>query len=305
MRGKVCDNYDLGDGTVLSVRTDRLSARDVVLQTSIRNKGKVLHGLSMYWFKGTGDIVGNHVVTDDIGQIMERIGRAGAHDALAQRADLDGRSMIIRKAKVFGAEFIVRGYIFGSMYDEYLGLCKNAPEGTKTVNWRGFDLSVGMKQGAKLPEPILTSSTKAADGAHDVNISFEELCDLIGDDAAIKIRGFALALYARAAEEAAKKGIILCDTKFEFGVIDGQIVLIDEVLTPDSSRYWDAKTYEPGQDQPSFDKEPVRLYLDELCKQELWDKEYPGPAIPAEVSEKTTERYVEAYRRITGGCELN
>lgn len=300
-RGKVREMYELDGESMLIIVSDRLSAHDVVLPTGIRNKGKVLNGLSAYWFERTSDIIGNHMITAQIDEILGRLREAGANDPEHLRDELDGRSMIVRKARVYPVECIVRGYLFGSMWKEYVALCEAAGPDAETVNWNGFELPVGMLQGEKLPEAIFTASTKAADGQHDVNISFEEMCEILGsEEVAAEIRAASLALYARATEEAAANGIIICDTKFEFGDIDGRLVVIDEALTPDSSRFWDAKTYQPGRDQPSFDKQEVRDYLDACCDCGSWDKAFPGPELPKEIAEKTAEKYAEAYRRITG-----
>jgi phosphoribosylaminoimidazole-succinocarboxamide synthase len=277
--GKVRDLYALDADRLLLVASDRISAFDVVLPTPIPDKGRVLTGLSRYWFAETGraGIVANHLLGTD---------PALLGDALGEAADLRGRMMICRRASVLPVEVIVRGYVSGSGWKEYRS------HGTIC----GIRLPDGLRESDRLPEPIFTPSTKAEVG-HDENIGFDEVVTLIGADLAALVRDAALALYRFGAERAATAGIILADTKFEFGVLpDGTLILVDEVMTPDSSRFWDAATYEPGHGQPSFDKQFVRDWLEA----QPWDKTYPGPELPDDVVAGTRERYVAAYERITG-----
>jgi len=275
-RGKVRDVYDLGD-RLLIVATDRLSAYDVVLPTGIPDKGRILTALSLWWFDFLKDITPNHLLTADVSQM----GTA----AKAKAALLAGRTMLCRKAKVFPVECVVRGYLAGSGWREY--------KASGTVC--GARLPKGMKQCDRLPEPIFTPATKAEAG-HDENISFEQAREILGKETATTLRDRSLAVYAKAAEYARRHGILIADTKFEWGEADGQILLIDEVLTPDSSRFWPADSYEPGHDQPSFDKQFVRNWLDTLD----WDRTPPGPVLPDDIVAKTRAKYVEAYERLTG-----
>jgi phosphoribosylaminoimidazole-succinocarboxamide synthase len=275
-RGKVRDIYDLGDRLLL-VATDRISAFDVVLPQPIPDKGKVLHQISRFWFEWFREVVPNHLVTDDVSEYPEPLP--------SHAAELRGRSAIVRKAKMFPVECVARGYITGSGWKEY--------QASGTVC--GIALPAGLVHGDELPEPIFTPATKAESG-HDENISYERMVEFVGADAAQKLRNLTLDLYSRAAEMAREKGIIIADTKFEFGVIDEEIAICDEMLTPDSSRFWPADEYEPGRAQPSFDKQYVRDFL-ETC---TWDKTPPGPDLPAEVIEGTRARYVEALERISG-----
>ena len=274
-RGKVRDIYDLGDHLLL-VATDRVSAFDTVLPDAIPEKGRVLTELSLYWFRETGDIVKNHLVSTAIRDFPA---------VLHKYADtLSGRSMLVRKVKPLPVECIVRGYISGSAWKEYCS--------TKSVC--GIPVNKLMRQSSAFSEPIFTPSTKAQDG-HDLNISFAEMSSLIGADLASRVRDISLKLYFRASEKALKKGIIIADTKFEFGLLDGQTILIDEVLTPDSSRFWSLANYAPGRAQDSFDKQIVRDYLDGLG----WDKNPPGPVLPADVIIRTSERYREILSVLT------
>ena len=274
-RGKVRDVYDLGD-RLLIVATDRLSAYDVILPTGIPDKGRILTGLSLWWFDFLKDITPNHLVTADV----REMGRAAA----AHADVLAGRSMLCHKANVFPVECVVRGYLAGSGWREY----------QKSGTVCGIKLPAGLKQCDRLPEPLFTPSTKAETG-HDENISFEQAAEIVGPQAAATLRDRTLAVYKKAAEYARGHGIIIADTKFEWGEAGGEIILVDEVLTPDSSRFWPADAYEPGHDQPSFDKQFVRNYLDTLT----WDKTPPGPELPAEIVARTREKYVEAYERLT------
>jgi phosphoribosylaminoimidazole-succinocarboxamide synthase len=274
-RGKVRDVYDLGD-RLLIVATDRLSAYDVVLPTGIPDKGRILTALSLWWFDFLKDLTPNHLISADVRQM--------GPEAQAHAADLAGRSMLCRKANVFPIECVVRGYLAGSGWREY----------TKSGTVCGTKLPAGLKQCDRLPEPMFTPSTKAESG-HDENINFEQAAKTIGTKAATALRDLSLAVYKKAAEYARQHGIIIADTKFEWGEVDGTIILVDEVLTPDSSRFWPADTYEPGHDQPSFDKQFVRNWLDTLT----WDKTPPGPELPDDIVSATRTKYVEAYERLT------
>jgi phosphoribosylaminoimidazole-succinocarboxamide synthase len=274
-RGKVRDIYDLGDA-LLFVATDRLSAFDVVMPNGVPRKGEVLTQISLFWFDLMKDVP-NHLITADVTTRPE----------LAPYAkDLQGRSMIVRKAEILPAECIVRGYLVGSGWKDY--------QKTSTVS--GITLRAGYKQASMLDEPLFTPSTKAAIGEHDEAIDFAGVCRTIGDEKAAKIRDLALDIYTRARDYAKSKGIILADTKFEFGEADGEIILADEVLTPDSSRFWLADLYQEGTSPASLDKQYVRDYLETLD----WNKTAPGPELPAEVAEKTAQKYLDAYRMLAG-----
>ncbi len=275
-QGKVRDIFDLG-GELLIVATDRISAFDVVLPDPIPYKGEVLTRISLFWFDLLAGIVPNHLISADVEDLPEEY--AVYADSLA------GRFMLVRKAEVFPVECIVRGYLAGSGWKEY------REHGTVC----GQALPAGLVESQKLPEPIFTPSTKAAIGDHDENISFERMVEIIGEEHANALRDASLALYTRAAEHAALSGIIIADTKFEFGLIDGEVALVDEVLTPDSSRFWPADTYEPGHGQPSFDKQFVRDWLESSG----WDKKAPAPSLPEDVITITAEKYIEAYEMIT------
>jgi phosphoribosylaminoimidazole-succinocarboxamide synthase len=276
-RGKVRDVYDLGD-RLLIVATDRISAYDVIMPTPIPDKGRLLTGLSLWWFDFLADITPNHLITADVAKMPA---------AVKAHADiLRGRSMLCRKAKVFPVECVVRGYLAGSGWKEY--------QASGTVC--GVKLPPGLKQCSPLPEPIFTPSTKAEAG-HDENISFEQSCDAIGREAATTLRDRSIAVYKKAAEYARTRGIIIADTKFEWGSADGRIILVDEVLTPDSSRFWPADGYEPGHDQSSFDKQFLRNWLDTLKD---WNRTPPGPVLPADIVAGTRAKYVEAYEQMTG-----
>jgi phosphoribosylaminoimidazole-succinocarboxamide synthase len=275
-RGKVRDIYDLGE-CLLIVATDRISAYDVIMPTPIPDKGKILTALSLFWFDFLSDVTPNHVITADVGQMGPEV--------QTQADTLHGRSMLCRKADVFGVECVVRGYLAGSGWREY--------QARGTVC--GIDLPEGLKQCDRLPEPIFTPATKAESG-HDENISFEQAKAIIGDDVATTLRDRSIAIYQKAADYARERGLVLSDTKFEWGKADGRIILVDEVLTPDSSRFWPADVYEPGHDQPSFDKQFLRNYLDTLD----WDKTPPGPDLPETIVRRTRAKYVEAYERLTG-----
>lgn len=275
-RGKVRDIYDAGEN-LLMVATDRISAFDFILPDEIPFKGEVLNRISAFWFDKFADIVPNHLVSID---------PAGFPEEFAEYRDyLAGRAMLVKKAQTIPIECIVRGYLTGSgkkTYDENGTVC-------------GIQLPEGLTEASKLPEPLFTPSTKAAIGDHDENISFERCCEIVGEDIAAQIRDLSLKIYKAAAEYAATRGIIIADTKFEFGVIDGKVTLIDECLTPDSSRFWPAASYEEGKIQPSYDKQFVRNWL-----KANWDMTGETPHLPAEVIDGTSERYREAFQIITG-----
>ena len=296
--GKVRDVYDLGD-SLLIVASDRISAFDVVLPTGIPDKGKVLTQISLFWFDMTRDVVENHVVTADIDEILARIKAAGVRDAESYREVLHGRSMIVVKAEPYPIECVVRGYLAGSAWKEYSALKKASGNGGPIV-LHGVELPADMVESQKLPHPVFTPATKESEG-HDVNISAQRAREIVGQEAGAQLEAISLAVYKRASDYAAQRGVIIADTKFEIGALrqaqdDGRIILIDEVLTPDSSRFWDANTYQPGKPQPSFDKQFVRDYLLTLD----WDMTYPGPELPPDIAEKTADKYREAYRRIVG-----
>ena len=274
-RGKVRDIYDLGD-ELLIVATDRISTFDVVLPTPIPGKGEVLTRMSRFWFSRTEGIVANHISTTTVADVVKDRGWL---------EKLGDRAMVVKKAKPLAIEAIVRGYLSGSGLKEY--------EKHGTVC--GIGLPAGLKDSSKLPETIFTPSTKAELGAHDENISFENAASLIGREAAEKVRDTAIRIYEESASYALKRGIIIADTKFEFGLMDGELILIDEVLTPDSSRFWPVAGYEPGRAQPSFDKQYVRDWLIGSG----WDKKPPAPELPPEVVAKTAEKYEEALRLLT------
>jgi phosphoribosylaminoimidazole-succinocarboxamide synthase len=279
--GKVRDIFAIDEERLLLVASDRISAFDVVLPTPIPDKGRVLTGLARWWFRETeaAGIMPNHLLSTDVAALPA--------DYAATAADLRGRSMICRRAEVLPAELIVRGYLAGSGWKDY----------QRSGAVCSIPLPTGLRESDALPEPLFTPSTKAEQG-HDENISFEQLVSLLGEPLAERARELALALYRFAAARAHAAGIILADTKFEFGTLpDGRLILIDEVLTPDSSRFWDASDYEPGRGQASYDKQFVRDWLEA----QPWDKTAPGPELPADVVEGTRNRYVEAYERITGG----
>ncbi len=275
-RGKVRDMYDVGDA-LLMVATDRLSAYDVVMPDPIPDKGKVLTQLSLFWFDVMKTLIQNHLITADVNAYPE---------ACKQYEDtLKGRSMLIRKTEPLPVECVVRGYLSGSGWKSY--------QESGTVC--GIELPKGLKESDKLPEPIFTPSTKEEVGVHDINIDFEEMSRRIGPSLAEKVKSLSLALYQKGAEIADKQGIIIADTKFEFGLMGDELLLIDEVLTPDSSRFWPKETYAPGGPQKSFDKQYVRDYLTSIH----WDKTPPAPALPEEVIENTREKYLEALRQLS------
>jgi phosphoribosylaminoimidazole-succinocarboxamide synthase len=276
-RGKVRDIYDLGE-TLLIVTTDRISAFDVIMNEGIPDKGCALTRISAFWFRQMEDIIPNHVISTDV---------RGFPAECQQYADvLEGRSMLVRKAKPLPVECIVRGYLSGSGWKDY----------QKTGAVCGIKLPVGFVESDKLVEPIFTPSTKAELGEHDENISFDRCVELVGQETAEKIRGVTIALYRRAREIAAAKGIIIADTKFEYGICNNELIIIDECMTPDSSRFWPMDGYKPGGAQPSFDKQFLRDYLETLA----WGKTAPPPPLPEEIVQKTAEKYREALVRITG-----
>jgi phosphoribosylaminoimidazole-succinocarboxamide synthase len=277
-RGKVRDVYEVDDEQFLIVATDRISAFDCVLPTAIERKGEVLTALSQFWFDKLGHVVPHHLLATDINEMPESVRR--------HSETLAGRSMLVKRAEVFPVECVVRGYLVGSGWKDYL----------RTGEVCGHKLPEGLLESVELPEPLFTPSTKAEEG-HDENIGEDQVREIIGDENAARLRDASLRLYSEARAYAIERGIIIADTKFEFGVDkDGEIVLIDEVLTPDSSRFWPADSYEPGKSQPSFDKQFVRDYLETLD----WDKKPPAPEIPADVAAATTMRYLEAHRLLTG-----
>lgn len=273
-RGKVRDIYELGD-RLLIVATDRLSAFDVVLPTPIPDKGRVLTQLSLFWFEKLADIVPHHVIS----------AKEFSGELAPYRDSLEGRAMLVRRTEPIPIECVVRGYLSGSGWKEY----------QKTGAVCGIALPTNLRESDRLPEPIFTPSTKATTG-HDENISFEETVSRVGRPLAESLRDTSLAIYRRAAEFAAARGIIIADTKFEFGLVGKQLIWIDEALTPDSSRFWPGDKYTPGSAQPSFDKQYVRDYLERIG----WDKQPPGPALPQDVVTGTQGKYREAYERITG-----
>lgn len=276
-RGKVRDLYSIGDDLLL-VATDRISAFDHVLGTGIPGKGKILTQISLFWFDMMSNIVPNHLITADVKQFPA---------SLQPYADqLEGRSMLVRRAKMFPVECVARGYLAGSGWKEY--------KAESTVC--GIPLPAGLQDGSRLPEPIFTPATKSQDGSHDENIPFAQVEKIIGAQEAAELRRLTMAIYARAAQHAESRGLILADTKFEFGIIDGRIILADEVLTPDSSRFWDGKLWKPGGAQPSFDKQFVRDYLESIH----WNKQAPAPSLPDDVAQRTQAKYLEAFRLLTG-----
>jgi len=276
-RGKVREIFEIDSSHLLIVATDRISAFDVVLPNIIPNKGKVLNQMSAFWFEQVEHIVPNHVISARVDDFPEQLREFGE--------ELTGRSMLVRRCQPLPVECVVRGYLAGSGWKEY----------RETGAICGIQLPPGLREADELPEPIFTPATKAVTG-HDENIPFERVVELVGAETAGSIRDFALGIYKWAREYARQRGIIICDTKFEFGQQDGMLLLIDEVLTPDSSRFWPADSYEPGGPQPSFDKQFIRDYLETLD----WDKSPPGPELPEEIVTATSRRYVEAFKRLTG-----
>lgn len=279
-RGKVRDIYDLGDMLII-VATDRLSAFDWVNPVGIPDKGKILTAMSLFWFEQFKDIVMDHLISADVADFPDEF--------RAEAWQFEGRSMLVKKCSMLPVEFVVRGYLAGSAWKEY------KQSGTVC----GIALPKGLVESDKLETPIFTPATKATDG-HDLNVSAEQAAEIIGKDVLDRASSAALAVYARGRDIAEKRGIILCDTKFEFGILEDEIVLADEVLTPDSSRFWPADEYKPGGPQPSYDKQFVRDWLETTG----WDKNSPPPPLPDDVVVKTREKYIEAYRKLTGKSEL-
>jgi phosphoribosylaminoimidazole-succinocarboxamide synthase len=276
-RGKVRDLYAV-DGALLLVATDRISAFDHVLATGIPGKGKILTQISLFWFDLLSSIVPNHIITANVTQYPSSL--------QAYSDQLEGRSMLVKQAAMFPVECVARGYLAGSGWKEY--------QSAGTVC--GIPLPAGLLDGSRLPEPLFTPATKSQDGAHDENITFEVTADLLGESDAAELRRLTLAIYSKAAQHAEACGLILADTKFEFGRTAEGVILADEVLTPDSSRFWEAPSWKPGGAQPSFDKQFVRDYLEAIH----WNKQAPAPSLPQEVVERTQAKYLEAFRRLTG-----
>ena len=281
-RGKVRDTYDLGDGRLLIVATDRLSAFDVILPTGIPDKGAVLSQLSAFWFDLTAGVVPNHLI---------RLADGTAADELPFELppELIGRSTIVKKAQRIDVECVVRGYLSGSAWADY----------AQTGAIFGLRMPEGMQESEKFPAPLFTPTTKAEEG-HDLPMRYSEVVDMIGEEVANAVKVRSVALYEYAAQYALRHGVIIADTKFEFGIVDGEPIVIDEMLTPDSSRFWPADEYEPGRPQASFDKQFVRDWLTEAG----WNREPPAPALPEDIVEKTADRYFEAYRLLTGRDQL-
>jgi phosphoribosylaminoimidazole-succinocarboxamide synthase len=276
-KGKVRDVYTVDDKTLLIVTSDRISAFDYILATGIPDKGRVLTQMTLFWLDFLKDLTPNHLITADVREYPAKL------RPIAEM--LEGRSMLVKKADMVDVECVARGYLSGSGWKDY--------KATGAIC--GIPLPAGLIESDKLPEPIFTPASKAQSG-HDENISFDAVSTSIGAELAGRLRDLTLAIYRKASEYAATRGIILADTKFEFGFVDGQLILADEVLTPDSSRFWPAATYKPGGAQPSYDKQYVRDYLESIH----WNKQPPAPALPAEVQQKTAEKYKEAYTALTG-----
>jgi phosphoribosylaminoimidazole-succinocarboxamide synthase len=275
--GKVRDVYDASDRALLFVATDRISAFDYILATGIPHKGQVLTQISLFWFDFLKEVVPNHLVTADVQQYPAAIQK--------YKDQLRGRSMLVKRAEMFPVECVVRGYISGSAWKEYKA----------SGSVCGIQLPPGLQESDKLPEPLFTPSTKATTG-HDENISFGTVVNMVGTELAGKLRDLSLAVYTKAADYARSRGIIIADTKFEFGQTEAGVTLADEVLTPDSSRFWPADKYQPGRAQESYDKQYVRDYLEEI----RWNKQPPAPALPPDVARRTSEKYQEAYQLLTG-----
>jgi phosphoribosylaminoimidazole-succinocarboxamide synthase len=273
--GKVRDLYDAGDGRLLLVASDRISAFDVVMAEPVADKGRALTAMSAFWFEHLSDVAPNHLISTSLDDFPEP----------ARRPELAGRAMLCRRAEMLPIECIVRGYLSGSAWREYRG------DGTV----HGESVPAGLCESDRFVEPLFTPSTKADEG-HDENISFAGAVDLVGHEMAVRARDISLELYRRAAAWAAERGLLVADTKFELGLVDGDLVVADELLTPDSSRFWPADRWQPGSTPPSYDKEPLRRWLDGLD----WDKRPPPPALPPDVVAATRQRYLEAYERLTG-----
>jgi phosphoribosylaminoimidazole-succinocarboxamide synthase len=284
-RGKVRDIYEVDDSRILLVATDRVSAFDVVMNEPVPFKGAVLTQISAWWFRQLGDVVANHMLAASADEIVAQVPALEPH-----RAAILGRAMLCRRAEIFPVECVVRGYISGSAWKEY------ARSGTLA----GEPLPAGLRESDRLPEPIFSPATKAEFG-HDENITITRMREIVGAEVATQLESLARAIYARGAAVAEARGIIVADTKFEFGhAADGRVLLVDEVLTPDSSRFWPAASYSAGGPQPSFDKQPLRDYLDEERAAGRWNGEAPPPPLPPDVVQATSARYLEAYRRLTG-----
>jgi len=288
--GKVRDVYDLGDA-LLIVATDRISAFDVILPTGIPDKGRVLTALSQFWFAKTGHIVPNHFIAFGMDTIGARLHDANVTVTADLVSMLKGRSQLVQKCAALPLECVVRGYLDGSAWKDYQALFGHGGE----VRLYDIPVPVGMRQGEQLPAPLFTPATKASSG-HDMNVSSAQAAETVGAETVSELSEKSLALYEFARAYAAERGLIIADTKFEFGRLDGKLILIDEALTPDSSRFWETSRYKPGKSQASFDKQFVRDYLETLD----WDKTAPGPELPAEIVEKTAAKYREAYQRVTG-----
>lgn len=276
-RGKVRDLYRVRGG-ILMVATDRISAFDVVMPTPIPDKGKVLTKMSVWWFRKMEDIVKNHIIAEDVEEFPE--------ETRKYKDILNGRAVFVKETKPLPVECVVRGYLAGSGWKDYI----------KSGSICGIKLPPGLVESEKLPEPIFTPATKAERGEHDINITFEEMERIVGKELAKKVRDISLEIYRRAHDIACEKGIIISDTKFEFGILDGELILIDELLTPDSSRFWPLDDYEPGRPQKSYDKQYLRDYLESIG----WNKKPPAPSLPDEVVRKTREKYITALKKITG-----
>jgi phosphoribosylaminoimidazole-succinocarboxamide synthase len=283
-RGKVREMYDVGEDRLLMVASDRLSAFDVVMAEPIPHKGQVLTAVTAWWIERVGDLVDTHLLAADPEAIIEQV-----PELASSRHEWAGRALLVRKTRPVPVECVVRGYLAGSAWQEY--------RDHRTL--AGEPLPEGLRESDRLDPPIFSPATKAATG-HDENIPFGAMIELLGEELAGRLREVSLALYERGRTLAAERGIILADTKFEFGETDGGLLLIDEVMTPDSSRFWPEETYEPGRSQPSLDKQPVRDYLDALARDGRWDKAPPPPVLSAVVVEATTRRYLEVYRRLSG-----
>lgn len=268
--------YDAGEGRLFIVASDRLSAFDVVMDEPVPDKGRVLTAISSFWFDKLGHIAPNHLISTDVADFPE-----GAKDP-----ELAGRSMLVKRAEMLPIECVVRGYLAGSGWKEY----------SESGTLHGTTLSEGLQKSSRLTEPLFTPATKAEDGEHDENISYEQAVDMVGPEVAAQARDISLELYTAARDYAAERGIIIADTKFELGFVDGELVIADEILTPDSSRFWPADQWRPGETPPSYDKQPVRDYLDGLD----WDKTPPAPPLPDDVIESARSRYVEGYELLTG-----
>ncbi|MFH1228227.1 MAG: phosphoribosylaminoimidazolesuccinocarboxamide synthase [Planctomycetota bacterium] len=284
-QGKVRDIYKIDDNYLLIVTTDRISAFDVILPDGIPFKGQVLTELSTFWFKLIRDITGSHFVSSDYAEICRLTDKKTADILKKYESQLVGRSMLVKSAKVFPVECIVRGYLAGSGWKDY----------SKTGSVSGVKLPAGLKESDRLPQTIFTPSTKATSG-HDENISFEQMAELVGQKPAEELRDRSINVYETVHKYALTKGIIICDTKFEWGAVNNEIILVDEALTPDSSRFWPADSYSPGKSQPSFDKQFVRDYLESIN----WNKTPPPPKLPEDIIAKTSEKYLEAYKKLTG-----